>query len=103
MGTVEGGTVTATQVRTSRVGEKLVGRVAFVTGGTRGIGAAISRSLASQGADIAAGYSGNREAAEAFCAGVSEDLPECHATVHRGDIGSADDCRRTVQEVIAQH
>jgi NAD(P)-dependent dehydrogenase (short-subunit alcohol dehydrogenase family) len=95
--------VTATQVRTSQVGEKLLGRVAFVTGGTRGIGAAISRSLASQGAEIAAGYSGNEEAAEAFRSGVSEDFPACHATVHRGDIGSGDDCRRTVQEVIDQH
>jgi NAD(P)-dependent dehydrogenase (short-subunit alcohol dehydrogenase family) len=95
--------VTSTQERTSRVGEKLVGRVAFVTGGTRGIGAAIARSLASQGAEIAAGYSGNQEAAEAFCAGVSADFPDSRATVHRGDIGSADDCRRTVQEVIDRH
>jgi acetoacetyl-CoA reductase/3-oxoacyl-[acyl-carrier protein] reductase len=34
------------------VGDKLNGRVAFVTGGARGIGAAISRSLASQGAAV---------------------------------------------------
>ena len=49
---------------TTRVGDKLKGRVALVTGGTRGIGAAICRSLASQGATLAAGYAGNDAAAE---------------------------------------
>jgi NAD(P)-dependent dehydrogenase (short-subunit alcohol dehydrogenase family) len=44
----------------------LHGRVAFVTGGTRGIGGAICNSLAEQGADVAAGYSRDRETAEAF-------------------------------------
>ena len=95
--------MTATQVRTARIGDKLLGRVAFVTGGTRGIGAAISRSLASQGAEVAAGYSGNEQAAGAFREDVNEAFPDCHATVHRGDIGSADDCRRTVAEVIEAH
>jgi NAD(P)-dependent dehydrogenase (short-subunit alcohol dehydrogenase family) len=47
-------------------GEKLKGRVAVVTGGTRGIGAAICRSLAAQGATVAAGYSRDREKAENF-------------------------------------
>src|SRR5258705_12982455 len=47
-------------------GTKLRGRVAFVTGGTRGIGAAISKSLASQGATVAAGYGRNTEQARAM-------------------------------------
>jgi NAD(P)-dependent dehydrogenase (short-subunit alcohol dehydrogenase family) len=95
--------MTATQVRTSKAGEKLLGKVAFVTGGTRGIGAAICRSLASQGADVAAGYSGNQERAEMFAQDFAGAYPDSHATVHRGDIGSADDCRRTIAEVIEQH
>jgi NAD(P)-dependent dehydrogenase (short-subunit alcohol dehydrogenase family) len=82
-------------------GDKLLGRVAFITGGTRGIGAAISRSLASQGATVAAGYSQNVDAATAF----QHDLEHLDATVsvHQGNIGSAVDCRRTVEEVIATH
>ena len=40
------------------------GRVAFVTGGTRGIGAAICQLLAADGAEIAAGYWRGRESAE---------------------------------------
>jgi acetoacetyl-CoA reductase len=41
-------------------------RVAIVTGGTRGIGAAISRALHAEGHKVAANYAGNDEAAAAF-------------------------------------
>jgi NAD(P)-dependent dehydrogenase (short-subunit alcohol dehydrogenase family) len=80
---------------------RMTGRVVFVTGGTRGIGAAISRSFAEQGAAIAAGYSHNREHAE----GLLHQLEEhgVIASLHQGNVGSAEDCRRTVNEVIEQH
>ncbi len=84
-----------------RAGEKLEGKVALVTGGNRGIGAAICTSLASQGACIAAGYGSNKQRAEQFLETLLEHGVE--ASVHQGNIGSADDCRRTVDEVLERH
>lgn len=43
-------------------------RVAVVTGGSRGIGAAISRALQDQGVTVVANYGGNAASAEAFTA-----------------------------------
>jgi NAD(P)-dependent dehydrogenase (short-subunit alcohol dehydrogenase family) len=80
---------------------RLHGRVAFVTGGTRGIGAAICHSLAEQGADVAAGYSRDLETAEAFVGKLTQE--HLKGSIHQGNIGSAEDCRRTVGEVIQQH
>jgi acetoacetyl-CoA reductase len=45
-----------------------MGRVALVTGGTRGIGAAISKTLKAAGYEVAASFAGNEEAAAKFTA-----------------------------------
>jgi 3-oxoacyl-[acyl-carrier protein] reductase len=99
--------MTATQVDEPQSvgarGAKLRGRVAFVTGGTRGIGATISKSLASQGATVAAGYGRNTEQAQKVLAELSTAADGAEVSVHQGDVGSAEDCRRTIQEVIDRH
>src|SRR6201993_1290175 len=83
-------------------GKALSGRVAFVTGGTRGIGAAICKSLGSQDATVAAGFGQNIERAEAF-ADDYEKLLGVRPSLHHGNVASAEDCRRTIGEVVDQH
>jgi NAD(P)-dependent dehydrogenase (short-subunit alcohol dehydrogenase family) len=78
-------------------------RVALVTGGTRGIGAAICHQLADEGASVAAGYWRHHEPAEKFMADMAAGYPGRQITVHHGNIGDPDDCRRVVHEVVDQH
>lgn len=77
----------------------MTGQVALVTGGTRGIGLAICERLIDRGVTVAAGYSGNQEAAERF----REKYADRGATVHQGNIGSNDDCVRVAGEVLDRH
>ncbi len=70
-------------------------RVAMVTGGTRGIGRAIVERLQQDGFKVAAGYSGNDEAAAA-CA------KEVGAMVVKGNVGNFEDCVRAAKAVEAE-
>ncbi len=76
-------------------------RVALVTGGTRGIGAAIIEALAFDGIHVAAGYSRNLEAADEMAASLAA---KCHSvSLHHGNVGKPEDCERVVAEVLEQH
>lgn len=79
----------------------LTGRVALVTGGTRGIGAAICRALAADGAVVAAGYSSNQARADQLRQEVEAEGGTL--SLHQGNIGDADDCKRVVTDVIKEH
>jgi acetoacetyl-CoA reductase len=70
-------------------------RVAFVTGGTRGIGRAICERLKADGMKVAAGYSGNDDAAAA-CA------RELGIMVVKGNVGNFMDCKHAVERVEAE-
>ena len=67
-------------------------RVAVVTGGTRGIGAAISRALKAAGYHVAATYHSNDAAAEAFKA-------ETGVHVYKWNVSVYDDCVTGLENV----
>ncbi|HTM79994.1 acetoacetyl-CoA reductase [Asticcacaulis sp.] len=72
-----------------------MGRVALVTGGTRGIGKAIVKRLKDAGLTVAAGYAGNEEAAKKIA-------EEYGVTIVKGSVDNFDDCARAVKEVEAK-
>jgi len=74
------------------------GHVALVTGGARGIGSAITTMLAKNGARVAAGYSRDKDAAEALRQRLSGEGAE--VSIHQGRVDSIEDCQRVVAEVM---
>ncbi|HRT30285.1 MAG TPA: 3-oxoacyl-ACP reductase family protein [Kiritimatiellia bacterium] len=69
---------------------ELQGKVALVTGGSRGIGAAICRGLAAEGVHVGVGCSGNPEKAADVVAGIARDFGT-EALVLRADLERAEE------------
>lgn len=78
---------------------RLTGRVAVVTGGSRGIGAAIATRLASEGADVAITYSGSGEAADKTVAVIRSAGVRGMAV--RADAADAEAVKAIVPQVVA--
>ena len=76
----------------------LKGKVALVTGGSRGIGRAVALKLASLGADVAVVYAGNQEAAQGVCL-------ECQrrygvkAQAYRYNVADFGEAKKTVSQI----
>ncbi|MDT3441977.1 MULTISPECIES: SDR family NAD(P)-dependent oxidoreductase [unclassified Pseudofrankia] len=77
------------------------GRVAIVTGGTRGLGAAVTELLLAGGAHVAAVYAGDHDRARA----LRDRLADTGGSVslHPGDVGDRGFARALVAEVVATH
>ncbi len=72
-----------------------MGRVALVTGGSRGIGAAIAKALKAAGYSVAANYAGNDEAAKKFS--TETDIP-----TYKWSVADYDACVKGIASIEAE-
>lgn len=77
--------------------ETLNGKVALVTGGSRGIGAEVARSLADAGADIALNFRTRAEDAGKVCAAIRNS--GCRALAIQADVSQSNDVKRMVAQI----
>jgi 3-oxoacyl-[acyl-carrier protein] reductase len=77
--------------------DRFAGRTALVTGGARGIGGAVCRLLAAEGAKVAVNYRTSERAAEELVGRIRQQ--DGHAVALAADVSQADEVHRLVREV----
>ena len=73
-------------------------KIAFITGGARGIGKEIALTLSKQGYDIALNYRSQNEELEQLKKQIEEEKVEC--LLVQGDVSKFEDCEKMVQQTI---
>ena len=76
-------------------------RVAIITGGSRGIGAAITQHFVAKGAHVAAGYNRDKAQAEKLAGQLAGNKGSI--SLHQGRVDDFADCQRVVNEVLEKH
>lgn len=79
---------------------KLLGKVAYISGGDSGIGRAVAILFAKEGADVAIGYLNEEEDAQETRRQVEEERRRC--LLLPGDIGDPDFCARSVERCVQE-
>ncbi len=78
----------------------LSGKVALVTGGSRGVGAATAAILSQTGAQVAITYRERKTDAEAVLRGIERNVKSEKGIIIQADLSRAEDCSRAVQETV---
>ena len=76
--------------------KQLSNKTAFVTGGTRGIGEAISKKLKIDGHTVVVNYGSNEEAAKEFSEQNNIDAYKC-------DVGDYDSCSKMISNIYDKY
>ncbi|MDQ0466346.1 3-oxoacyl-[acyl-carrier protein] reductase [Caulobacter ginsengisoli] len=92
---------TLTARATAKLSGKLTGRVAVVTGASKGIGAAIAKALAAEGASVVVNYASSQAGADAVVAAITEVGGKALAA--QGDVSKAADAQRVIDAAIAAY
>jgi 3-oxoacyl-[acyl-carrier protein] reductase len=80
---------------------KLTGKVAVVTGASKGIGAAIAKSLAAEGASVVVNYASSKAGADAVVAAITATGGKAVAVP--GDVSKAAEAQGTIEAAIKDY